>query len=150
MFGFTRSVTRLGLKGRPPVPHARGFWVDSSSATPPSGPTTQAISVGPWGCSPGPRWSVGKRHAQTASGTKTEQKHRADIQGPLSRSWTWTLVLLLGGSPGSLQPTGLLAAHRPHLADAAGVIEAVADGVVVLLPARTLGGQQHVHGIQAV
>lgn len=42
------------------------------------------------------------------------------------------------------------AAHHSHLADATGVIEAVADGVVVFLPARTLGGQQHVHGIQAV
>lgn len=60
------------------------------------------------------------------------------------------LVLPLGGSRGSLQPTGLLPAHRPHLADAAGVIEAVTDRVVFLLPARTLGGQQHVHGIQAV
>ena len=72
------------------------------------------------------------------------------MQGPRSGGWTWMLVLLLGGSRGSLQPTGLLAAHRPHLADAAGVVEAVTDGVVFLLPARTLGGQQHVYGIQAV
>lgn len=44
----------------------------------------------------------------------------------------------------------VLASRHPHLADAAGVVEAVADGVVVLFPAGTLGGQQHVHGIQAV
>ena len=88
---------------------------------------------------------MGKRHTQAASGTKTEQKHRADIQGPLNRGWTWTSVFLLGGSWGSPKPTDLLAACHPHLADATGVVEAVADGVVVLLPARTLGGQQHVH-----
>lgn len=108
-------------------------------------------SVSAWGCSPGTGQSVGKRHAQTASGTKTEQKHRADIQGPLSwRLGICMLVLLLGGSRGSLQPTGLLAATTPSPADAAGVVEAVTDGVVVLLPAWTLGGQQYVHGIQAV
>lgn len=39
---------------------------------------------------------------------------------------------------------------HPHLADTAGVIEAVTDGVVVLFPAGALGRQQHVYGIQAV
>lgn len=34
---------------------------------------------------------------------------------------------------------------HPYLADTAGVIEAVTDGVVVLFPAGALGRQQHVH-----
>lgn len=77
-------------------------------------------------------------------GRKTKQKRSADIWGPLDRGWAWMSVLL-GESWGSPKPTDLLASHHAHLADAAGVVEAVADRVVVLLPARTLGGQQHVH-----
>lgn len=70
---------------------------------------------------------------------KDYRTHRADIWAPLHRGSDWM-------SPCVEEA----AAHAPHLADAAGVIEAVADGVVVLLPAGAFGGQQHVHGIQAV
>lgn len=76
-----------------------------------------------------------------ASGTKTKQKYSVDIWGPLGRAGPGRLSSWAGvgapPSPLNFQP--------PHLADAAGVIEAVTDGVVVLFPAWTLGRQQHVH-----
>lgn len=50
-------------------------------------------------------------HTQAALGTTTEQKHSADIWGPLNRGWAWTSdCLLLGRSRGSPKPTDLLAA----------------------------------------
>lgn len=53
------------------------------------------------------------------------------------------------GHLSSWEERGLLQDH-PHLAEAARVIEAVADGVVILFPAGTLGRQQHVHRVQSV
>lgn len=79
--------------------------------------------------------------------------HRQLQEQRPNRSTVWTSGdCSTGAEPGCLSswvrdltPTDHLATHYPHLADAAGVVEAVADGIVVLLPARTLGGQQHVH-----